>query len=287
MAQAIRRQVAWVPVIGALTIGAALTGVLAWRLNLQSIERQVTAKRGALKKLVLSGNIPPNQEVMDYLTSRQTSLDARYESWVKTVDAAPLTAAAAVADPQLYFQEQFHEVQRTLERLSAARGIAVPEQLGFPKEIPPSDTVPRLLGQLALIQQSAQLILDQGVTVLSSLKVEDPEMVSEEGGEATLLVRLPVRVRLAGSLPQLMKILGAIERARPFIDLREIRLVNGATEESLDAELLLARYLVMAAAQDAVPAEETTDGSSQKSTGQSQPRSSRQMGATMPKEPQN
>ena len=287
MAQAIRRQVAWVPVIGALTIGAALTGVLAWRLNLQSIERQVTAKRGALKKLVLSGNIPPNQEVMDYLTSRQTSLDARYESWVKTVDAAPLTAAAAVADPQLYFQEQFHEVQRTLERLSAARGIAVPEQLGFPKEIPPSDTVPRLLGQLALIQQSAQLILDQGVTVLSSLKVEDPEMVSEEGGEATLLVRLPVRVRLAGSLPQLMKILGAIDRARPFIDLREIRVVNGATEESLDAELLLARYLVMAAAQDAVPADETASGSSQKSTGQSKPRSRRPKGATMSKEPQD
>ena len=286
MVQAIRRQVAWVPVIGALAVGAALTGVLAWRFYLQGIELQIAAKRRALKKLVLSGNIPPNQEVMDYLTSRQTSLDARYESWVKTVDAAPLTAAAAVADPQLYYQEQFHEVQRMLERLAAARGIAVPEQLGFPKEIPPSDTVPRLLGQLALIRQSAQLILDQGVTALSLLKVEDPEAVPEEEREATLLVRLPVRVRLTGSLAQFVKILGAVERARPFIDLRDIRVVNGATEELLDAELLLARYLVMAAAPDAVSADETAGGSSQKSTGQSKPRSRRPKGATMPKEPQ-
>jgi hypothetical protein len=264
-----------------MAASAALSGIIAWRLNLQSIEGDIKGRRAALKKLVLSGGIPPNQEVMDYLSARQAFLDQRYQSWVKTVDAAPLTEAAK-ADPQLYFQEQFHEVQRALERLAAARGIAVPEQLGFPKEIPPSDTVLRLLGQLSLIREAAGLILEQGVTTLSSLKVEDPEAVSEEGGDEPFLVRLPVRVRLTSSLSQLMKILGAMEGSRPFIDVRALHVVSGDASGSLDVDLLLARYLVMAPAQEPAPPAEAKQSAAQKKTSAPRARKPRQAGASKP-----
>ena len=240
------RPVAWGPLVGAMVIGAALTGIVAWRLNLQSLDERIREKRSTVKKLVLSGNIPPNQDVMDYLNARQAQLEQHYQHWLQVVSIPPM-AEAAKADPQLYFQEQFHEVQRTLERLATARTMPVPEQLGFPKEIPPSDTVPRLLAQLSLIQEVAMLIIDQGATTLTSLRVQDPETVSGGEGEGPFLVQLPVRIRLTSSLAQLMKILGAIERAEPLIDVREIRILGGLAEPSLDVELLLARHVVVEA----------------------------------------
>ncbi len=240
-----RRPIAWLPVVGALLGGAALTGVVAWRLNLEAIEGQIKDKHAALKRLALSGKIPPNEEVMQYLTARQRALEHRYQDWVSMVAAPPLSEAAS-ADPQLYFQEQFHEVQRTLERLAAARKMTVPEQLGFPKELPPKDTVPRLLIQLSLMREAASLIFDQGVAVLASLKIEDPEAVADAEREGTFLTRLPVRVRLGATLPQLMKVLSAIQRTAPLIDVRNLRLATSDVPNTLDVELVLARYQVAA-----------------------------------------
>lgn len=249
-----RRKIPLVPLIAGMVASATATGVVAWWLNLQGLEGRVAQTRSALKKLVLSGRIPPNQEVMDHLTSRQTSLDANYQRWVKAV-AAPPVADAAKADPQLYFQQQFHEVQQTLERLAAARQLAVPEQLGFPKELPPSDTVPRLLAQLSLIEEVATLIFDHRATALSAVKVEDPESVADEEGRGPFLMRLPVRVRMTGSLATVMTILGAMERVRPLIDVRALTLASQPDSERLDVELVLCRYLVMAAAPEAPPAD--------------------------------
>ena len=240
------RPLAWIPLVGALLVGVTLAGLAGWWVNLRSIDDQIQETRAALKKSRLSGGIPPNQEVMEYLTARQTALQQREQHWLESIAAPPL-AEAASADPQLYFQEQVHELQRTLERLAAARTMPVPEQLGFPKELPPPETVPRLLVQLSLIQEAAELILEQGVNALSSLKIDDPETVpAAEGGEP-FLTRLPVRVRLTSSLPQLLKVLGALERVHPLIDVRAIRVLGVGASGPLEVELLLARDLVLAA----------------------------------------
>lgn len=255
-----RRAVPMGPMVAAMVAGAAVAAGVFWRLNLSAIDSQIAAKTGALKKLVLSGKLPPNEEVMAYLTARQASLDRRYQQWLERIASAPV-AEAASADPQLYFQEQFHEVQRTLERLATARAMAVPEQLGFPKELPPSDTVPRLLIQLSLIKEAAALIFEQGVSVLTSFKIDDPQPVPQPEGREPFLTRLPVRVRFNASLPQLMKVLGAIQRATPLIDVLAIRAApaaapqpvaastagtTGTATDTLEVELLLSRYLVTA-----------------------------------------
>ena len=280
-----RPPIAWGPLLAATLAGATLAGIIGWRLNLQSIDAEIKNRRAALKKLTLSGGIPPTQEVMDYLTAHQLSMERRYQYWRKAVAAPPVDDAAA-ADPQLYFQEQFHETQRTVERLAAARGVPVPEQLGFPKELPPSETVPRLLAQLALLKEAAALVLEQGVSALTSLKIEDPEAVPEPEGAAVFLMRLPVRVRLTGSLPHVMTVLGAVHRARPLIDVRALRLAPAASQsgageaasgqasgERLDAELVLARYLVLEAAPDAAATEAAA--ATQKSSSSTKPRAPR------------
>ena len=253
-----RSPISWVPMTGALVAGAALAGIMGWQLNLQTIEHRITEKRSAVRKLLLSGGLPPNQEVMDYLSARETSLEQQYQSWLKRVAVPPSTEVAST-DPQLYFQERLHEVQRTLERLATARTMTVPDLLGFPKELPPSDTVPRLLVQLSLIQEATEVIFGQGVTTLTSLKIEDPETVPEQNGEGTFLVRVPVRVRCTASLPQMMKILNAIERMNPLVDVRALHVVAGATEGSLDAELLLARYLITVSLQEPTAAHDASD----------------------------
>jgi len=220
-----RRSLAPLPLITAFVAALAGVGVVGWRLNVQRMAADVQQKRSALKKLTLVNGLPPNQDVMDYLSARQHALEGRYQRWVELIAPIP-TAAAAGTDPQLHFQEQLHEVQRTLERLSAARGMPAPEQLGFPKELPPLETVSRLLAQLSLSQEVAALMLEHGVPALTSLKIEDPEPVEAPAeGESPFLGRLPVRVRLACSLAQLMKVLGAMERVTPLIDVRALRML--------------------------------------------------------------
>ena len=192
---------------------------------------------------------------MAYLRSRP-AWDRRYRHWLQLV-AAPV-AEAASTDPQLYFQEQLHDVQRTLERLATARSVAAPEALGFPKELPPSDTVARLLVQLALIREVASLVLERGVVGLASLRVEDPEPVHGSEEASVFLTRLPVRVRLTCTLAQLMKVLGAMHQVSPLIDVRSVRIAAAGTADELSVELGLARYLVSEPPlEEAQPANET------------------------------
>ena len=256
-AKADPQPIAWGPLLMAVIAGAAFAGWLAWRMTLQGIDHRMAAKRSAIRKLALSGGIPPNQEVADYLSSRQAAIEARYQYWLAAVAAPPL-AEAAQADPQLYFQERLHDVQRTFERTATARGVSAPEQLGFPKELPPSDTVPRLLIQLDLIKETAELIYEHQVSALSSLRVEDPETVSGDEDAAPFLVRLPVRVRFQASLQDLMKILSAIERKRPLIDVRGLHVASASDDSGLDVELTLARYLALSTALPDAAAEAET-----------------------------
>ena len=246
--------VAWGPVLAALVVGAAFAGWLAWRMTLQGLESRMTAKRSAIRKLALSGGIPPNQEVADYLASRQVAVEARYQYWLAAA-AAPALPTDAQADPQLYFQERLHDLQQTFQRLAAARAAPVPEQLGFPKELPPSDTVPRLLIQLTLVEEMAELIYEHQVTALTSLRIEDPETVSGEEDAAPFLMRLPVRLRFSASLAQLMKLLSAIERQRPLVDVRGVHIASAPEGGALELELTVARYLALSTAVPDVAAE--------------------------------
>ena len=242
----------WMSLAVATCAGAALAAIIGWRLHLATIEYRIVERRAALKKLALSGGIPPSQDVMDYLTIRQAAVEERYRGWLDRVTVPPLAGAAAT-DPQVYFQERVHEVQRTIARLATARKLAVPEQLGLPKELPPSDTVPRLLVQLELIEEMATLVFERGAIALSSFKIEDPQTVTESEGGAPFLLRLPVRVTLTASLAQLMNVLGAVDRVQPLIDMRSLRIVNSPEGEGLTMELGVARYLMLPSQESLAP----------------------------------
>jgi len=259
-----------IPVLLALVVLlAASGGGAAWFFSIQQLERRIARKRAALKPLQLAGRIPPNRQVNDYLAGRTAAVEAAYASAIKEL-ASTAAALEQSTNPQLYFQERVHDAQRTLERLPAARQPDRPLQLGFPKELPPADVVPRLLVQLSLIEDAAELILAQGHAKLISAKLEDPEPLpppSEE--QASFLMRLPVRFRFESSLVALLKILGMVERAKPFIDLQgfSTHLATSSAEETslsgdsstepsshtasrsperLEVDLVLARYLVTA-----------------------------------------
>lgn len=243
MAAPAKPPVVWGPIIAATLLGATVAGIIGWQIGLRAMAGQIEQKRAGLKKLTVTGRVPPNEEVSGYLKTRQAKLDAQYRYWQERIAAPPLSAAAA-ADPQLFFQEQVHGLQRTLERLAEARKAKTPEQLGFPKELPPSDTVPRLLAQLSLLETVAELAYERGISDLSALKIDDPEPLPSPEGEGAYLTRVPVRARMTGTLAQLTDLLSVLQRQKPLIDVRGVRLQRGDTGGRLDAEIILARYLV-------------------------------------------
>ncbi|MCI0565045.1 MAG: type II secretion system protein M [Nitrososphaera sp.] len=235
------RALNWVPIVAAMAVGAAVMGVVAWHFNVKSLDEQIERTRASMKTLSLGGGIPPSLEVTDHLNARKEVFEKRYAYWLGRIAESP-PLEATQADSQLHIQEKFHEVQQTLERMAAARTIPIPEVLGFPKEIPPSDAAPRLLMQLKLLEETARLILEQEISSLSSLKLEDPEAIPEQGGQRALLIRLPVRIRMTSSLAQLVRVLGALEKASPLIDVHNLN-ISRHSNDLLEVELVLARYL--------------------------------------------
>lgn len=238
------RSPTWVPVAG-VAAGACLAAAGLWWMNVRSLDEQIRRTRADVKKLTVGKQLPPSEQVMAYLTQRHQALEWRYQQRADLVALAP-SAAASSSDPQLFYQEQFHELQRTLERLAAAKSLSTPELLGFPKEVPPPETVPRFLAQVGLIREASALIIEQELGTVISAKVEDPETILNDDGTATFLVRAPVRLRYSGSLSQLMGLLGTLGRSRPLVDLQALRVTGGAAaSDILDVELRLARYLAV------------------------------------------
>lgn len=214
-----------VPVILAILATAAFALIAAWQWQLRAMDSRAEEYAASLKKLLLTQQLPPTDAVKSYLEDRHKALEAGFQKKLKQTTVR-LPDSAASANPQLFFQERLHDVQREIERLVSARKMTVPEQLGFPKELPPSDTVPRLLAQLDLIEEASILLVEQKVANIISFKVEDPETVAVAEGVPAFLTRVPVRVRFSGKLPHLVKVLNALSRAQPLIDVRVIRVTT-------------------------------------------------------------
>lgn len=236
----------WRPIALAIFVIAMVGGGVVWQMECQRLEREMEEKATALKKLLLVHRIPPNRDVIRYLATRQAFMEQQQRQWLELAVAERPLGSFTGHDPQLYFQEQVHDMQGLLERLATARRTLPPEILGLPKELPPLDVVPRLLVQLSLVQNMAALIFDEGLTQLKSLKIEDPEIalgqVSTE--ENAVLVQLPIRMRFSGSLPQLMKVLGALQQVKPLVDLRALRLGPSQTPDFLDVDMLVSQYFI-------------------------------------------
>ena len=126
---------AWMAALLVLSV-SGLVGI-GWWLSLQGMQRQITARTQQLGSLRLTGRVPPNRDVMDYLTRRTEALQQQYRQARARV-APPIPELMHAEDPQVMFQERVHGVQRTLERLATAHGMTLPQQLGFPKELPPA-----------------------------------------------------------------------------------------------------------------------------------------------------
>lgn len=260
-----RSAASFTPVLSAVVMTAALLVAVAWRVHLHDLDEQIAQRRFALKRLSVSQGVAPTEDVHAYFKQRDEALLKSYRQWLSRV-VIDEPAPATTADLQLFFQERVHEVQRAIERMAAGRNVAVPEMIGLPKELPPTETVPRLLAQLALTQATVGLILEQGPIVVSSVKLEDPEPVNGAESQIAILTRVPLRVRMTSSLPQLMRLLEAVARARPLIDIRALRLTGGSEEgDRIESELVLARYLPAAPLEPMLEMEVADDKAESKS----------------------
>ena len=221
----------WTAAGAVVLICASAGGIAAWAMSMREIDRQIDQTQDGLKRLHLTGRVPPNQEVLGYLEARTSALTAQYQAGLRLVAPAMSELGAGdAANPQLHFQERVHEVQRILERLAAARGMEVPLQLGFPKELPPADAVPQLLVQLDLVQDAAELIVPQAISKLASVKLEDPQAASRASEKDPFLTRLPVRLRITCTLETLTKLLGLVDRMEPLTEFQALRMRSVASE---------------------------------------------------------
>jgi len=227
----------------------ALVGVggLGWWIQVRQLEHQIVAKRNGLKKLHVGERVPPNQAVVDYFTQRTAALTQRYEEALKRLTVGSTTSLVQEhGDPQLYFQQRLHEARGVLERTAKARGLEPPTLLGLPKELPPPDAVPRFLAQVGLMQEAGERMMAlNGITQVVSLKVEDPQdLEAIQKHEEPFLMRLPVRVRVQGSIEALATLMALWTRATPIVEVRELQVRTTPASQTLELECVLAQYLV-------------------------------------------
>ncbi len=222
-------------------------GALGWWVQVQRLDHLAVEKRKGLKKLQVGDQVPPNQEVVDYFTTRTDALARRYEDALKRLTAGSVTSlVSGQGDPQLYFQQRLYEARGVLERTAKARGMEPPTLLGLPKELPPPDAVPRFLAQVGLMQEAGERIMAlKGVTQVVSLKAEDPqELDAIQKGDEPFLMRVPVRVRVQGSIETMATLMALWTRAAPIVEVRELHVSATPVQQTLELECVLTQYLV-------------------------------------------
>ena len=242
----------WV-VIGAMVLLFVAAIRLFWRESTQVLDAELKQKLHRAQAQMIDGTLPPSPETYAFLHRRSQQLREQYERLQRLVDPPGRASTEGAQDAGLYFREQVHTLQKRLERETAAKGVPITTNFGFPDDLPSSERVPLLLRQLALVDTATTTFVAEGASAIELLRAMDPVPLEDPKTREPFLWQLPLVVRARCRTATLVKSLYRLQQAAPFVTVADVNFKEAQpVEDGLQVELLLVTY----AGIDAAPAVE-------------------------------
>ncbi|MCX5692695.1 MAG: Amuc_1100 family pilus-like protein [Candidatus Omnitrophica bacterium] len=234
-----------------LIIFAVLAGIYIFFLSpflregRSIIDEELERKISDMKRFITLTGTVPSKESFAKMEKEKNSLEEKFSDLVDFVDPKKARLSEKNAEAGLYFIEKLHSTMKKFESDSAAKGVKLPENLGFGDGLPKDNMVPVLLRQLEIIEFVVEILLKNGGSDVYALKplksIENIEPVSKK----LFYTELPIQISIKTGTKTLMNLLLELKNASPVISVKELH-VKSIEPDSGDVEisLVLSSFMV-------------------------------------------
>lgn len=213
------------------------------------MDEELDRKIGEMKRFITLTGTVPSKESFSKMEKDKDLLEEKFNSLVDFVDPDKARMAGKNTEAGLYFIEKLHSTMKKFETEAGAKGIKLPENLGFGDGLPKDSMVPVLLRQLETIEFAVDILLkseDADINGLKPLKsIEYIEPVSKE----LFYTELPVQISIKTSSKTFMNLLLQLKNASPVISVKELH-VKSIEPDSGQVEISLVLSSFMIARKD-------------------------------------
>lgn len=201
------------------------------------IDEELDRKIGEIKRSITLTGTVPSRESFAKMEKEKDSLAEKFSGLADFVDPKKTRLSEKNAEAGLYFIEKLHSTMKKFEP-AAARGVKLPENLGFGDGLPKDNMVPVLLRQLETIEFTVEELLKSEGSNVYALKPLKPIEYIEPVSKKLFYTELPVQISVKTDTKTFMNLLMEFKNASPVISVKELH-VKSIEPDSGDLEISL------------------------------------------------
>ncbi|MDP2920824.1 MAG: Amuc_1100 family pilus-like protein [Candidatus Omnitrophota bacterium] len=202
------------------------------------MDEELDRKIGEMKRFITLTGTVPSKESFTRMQKEKEALEEKFSGLAGIVDPEKARLSGKSAEAGLYFIERLHSTMKRFEAEAGAKGIKLPENLGFGDGLPKDNMVPVLMRQLETIEFAIAALLKGEYSDIYGLKILKPIEYVEPVSKELFYTELPVQVSVKTGTDTLMKTLLELKNASPVISVKEIH-VKSIEPGSGDVEISL------------------------------------------------
>ena len=209
------------------------------------MDEELERKTAEIKRFVALTGSMPSREAFSKLEKEKKAVEERFSSLVYFVDPEKPRISDKDTEAGLYFIEKLHSTMKRFELESSAKGIKLPENLGFGDGLPKDSMVPVLLRQLETIEFTVATLLKNQKVEIYALKPLKSIEYTEPLTKELFYTELPVQVSLKADTKAVMDLLSGLKNSSPVISVKELHLKSVELDSGdIEASLVLSTFMV-------------------------------------------
>lgn len=209
------------------------------------IDEELERKIGDMKRFITLTGTVPSKESFFRMEKEKDSLEENFLGLADFVDPKKTRMSEKNSEAGLYFIEKLHSTIKKFESESSAKGMKLPENLGFGDGLPKDNMVPVLLRQLEIIEFTVGILLkNEGSDVYGLKPLKSIEYI-EPVSKKLFYTELPVQISVKTDTRTFMNLLLELKNASPVISVKELH-VKSIEPDSGDTEvsMVLSSFMV-------------------------------------------
>jgi len=202
------------------------------------IDEELDRKISEMKRFITLTGTVPSKESFARMQKERSGMEEKFSSLADLIDPEKPRLSGKNTEAGLYFIERLHSTMKRFETEAGAKGIKLPENLGFGDGMPKDSMVPVLMRQLETIEFTIAALLKGDYSDIYGLKILKPIEYIEPVSKELFYTELPVQVSVKTDTDTLIKVLLELKNASPVISVKEMHVksiepVSGDVEISL------------------------------------------------------
>ncbi len=169
--------------------------------EIKDIEKEIKDKYTKVKEYEKAGKNAPSPELIGKLTKEKKQLEENFKYMVNSFSTEQPEVPTFTLYPSIEFKEYILFSENKLYKKAKRMKVNLPSSLGFPKKgLVSTDQIPIFTLQFEVVKDLISLVVNSGITSITSLTPGAPKRVS-------FYKVLPIKLVLTGTSNEIMRCL--------------------------------------------------------------------------------